>query len=114
MISLEEAKERLFASITPLPAERVPLSQALGRFCVEPIRSRLHLPPFDNSAMDGYAVHCDDLKLASKTNPVALNLVGRIGAGEKFSGIISPGDCLRLFTGSVLPTGADAVVMQED
>ncbi|MGZ8938241.1 MAG: molybdopterin molybdotransferase MoeA [Limisphaerales bacterium] len=114
MISLAEAKERLFASLTPLSVEQVPLLQALGRFCAEPLQSSVDLPRFDNSAMDGYAVHCDDLKSASDTTPVELNLAGRIGAGEKFAGIISPGDCLRLFTGSILPAGADAVVMQED
>ena len=114
MISLEEARERLFVSITPLEPERVPLLEALGRYCAESIHSRIDLPRFDNSAMDGYAVRCDDLKSATQERPVELKLVGRIGAGEVFGGTIPPGTCLRLFTGSVLPSGADAVVMQED
>jgi molybdopterin molybdotransferase len=114
MISLEEARERLFASITPLEPERVPLLEALGRYCAESVRSRIDLPRFDNSAMDGYAVRCEDLKSATHDQPVELKVLGRIGAGEVFGGAISPGTCLRLFTGSVLPSGADAVVMQED
>ena len=114
MISLEEAKERLFASITTLPVERVPLLQSFGRFCAEPLAARIDLPPFDNSAMDGYAVRANDLAAASENSPVQLQIAGRIGAGEVFSGAIRPGTCLRLFTGSVLPPGADAVVMQED
>lgn len=114
MISLEEAKERLLASIKPLGAEETPLEQALGRFAAEPHFSKLDLPRFDNSAMDGYAVRSEDLKQANQATPVDLKLIGRIGAGEIFGGVISPGTCLRLFTGSVLPEGADAVVMQED
>jgi molybdopterin molybdotransferase len=114
MISLEEAKERLFASITPLEMERVPLLEALGRHCAERVDSRIDLPRFDNSAMDGYAVRCEDLNAATEERPAELKLLGRIGAGEVFEGAISPGTCLRLFTGSVLPRGADAIVMQED
>jgi molybdopterin molybdotransferase len=114
MISLEEAKERLFASIKPAVVERVPLQEAIGRFSAELALSKIDLPSFDNSAMDGYAVRSEDLKDASEGNPIKLKLVGRIGAGEIFGEIIGPGTCLRLFTGSLLPPGADAVVMQED
>lgn len=114
MISLEEAKVRLFASAKLLEPERVPLLNALGRISAADLDSKIDLPAFDNSAMDGYAVRTEDLKNASESNPVDLKLVGRIGAGEKFGGVISPGNCLRIFTGSVLPDGADAVVMQED
>src|SRR5687768_7781681 len=114
MISLEEAKEQLFASVQPLEKIEVPLHEALGRFGAETVVSLIDLPRFDNSAMDGYAVRTDDLKSASEGNPIELKVIGRIGAGEKFGGVVSPGTCLRLFTGSVLPEGADAVVMQED
>ncbi|HEX7860079.1 MAG TPA: gephyrin-like molybdotransferase Glp [Verrucomicrobiae bacterium] len=114
MISLEEAKERLFASIKTARTERVPLIHALGRICAEPISSLVDLPGFDNSAMDGYAVRADDLRSASESQPIELKVIGRIGAGETFGGIVSPGTCLRLFTGSVVPEGADAVVMQEE
>lgn len=114
MISLEEAKEQILASIKPLDSEQVPLSDALGRYSAADVTALIDLPRFDNSAMDGYAVRSDDLKTASDSNPVDLQVIGRISAGEPFSGVLSPGTCLRLFTGSVLPNGADAVVMQED
>src|SRR5688500_12376833 len=114
MISLEEAKQRLFASISTPRTERVPITNALGRIAAAPISSLIDLPCFDNSAMDGYAVRTDDLRTATETHPIELKLIGRIGAGETFDGIVSPGTCLRLFTGSVVPEGADAVVMQED
>jgi molybdopterin molybdotransferase len=114
MISLEEAKERLFGAITPLGVERVALHQAQNRYCAEVISSKIDLPLFDNSAMDGYAVRSEDLKTASEATPIELKLIGKIGAGEIFNGVVSAGTSLRLFTGSVLPAGADAVVMQED
>jgi molybdopterin molybdotransferase len=114
VISLEEARDRILASITPQPIERLPLFEAAGCYCAEALHSSIDLPRFDNSAMDGYAVRCDDLKSATADAPVLLKLIGRIGAGGTFPGSVSPGTCLRLFTGSVLPHGADAVVMQED
>ena len=114
MISLEEAKERILAFLTPLPVEQLPLFTAAGRYCAAHLHSTIDLPRFDNSAMDGYAVRCDDLKTATASNPVELKLIGRIAAGETFAGTIPPGTSLRIFTGSVLPPGADAVVMQED
>ena len=64
--------------------------------------------------MDGYAVRSDDLKSATASTPVQLKLLGRIAAGETFAGTVAPGTCVRIFTGSALPQGADAVVMQED
>jgi molybdopterin molybdotransferase len=114
VISLEEAKERILASITPLPVEHLPLSEAAGRYCAAPLHSTIDLPRFDNSAMDGYAVRCDDLKTATSSNPIKLKLIGRIAAGETFLNTMLAGSCVRLFTGSALPPGADAVVMQED
>ena len=114
MISLEEAKDRILASLDPLSVEHLSLFEAAGRYCAEALQSTIDLPRFDNSAMDGYAVRCDDLTSATAADPIHLKLIGRIGAGETFSGTVSPGTCLRIFTGSVLPPGADAIVMQED
>lgn len=114
MISLEEAKQRILAATTPLSTESVPILDASNRFAAELVTSRIDLPLFDNSAMDGFAVIAEDLRGASGGKPVRLRVVGRIGAGERYQGLITPGTCLRLFTGSVLPSGADAVVMQED
>jgi molybdopterin molybdotransferase len=72
------------------------------------------LPPFDNSAMDGYAVRAADVAEARPEAPVRLRLLGRVAAGQTFTGELRAGGCVRVFTGSPLPRGADAVVMQED
>jgi molybdopterin molybdotransferase len=114
VISLEEAQERILAAIQPLAAEEVPLHDALGRYLAAPIHSPVDLPPADNSAMDGYAVRATDLATASAENPVALRLSGEARAGNVFEGAVEAGMCVRIFTGAILPRGADAVVMQED
>jgi molybdopterin molybdotransferase len=114
VLELEEAVERILAAIAPLPVEKIPLSEAAGRILGQPLASAIDLPHFDNSAMDGYAVSAADLATASSATPVSLRLIGRVAAGEIFSGKVLPGMCVRLFTGSPVPRGADAVVMQED
>src|SRR4029078_2253717 len=76
--------------------------------------ANVDLPGFDNSAMDGYAVRASDLSQASVDQPVRLQVKGRVAAGENFTDRVEPGGCVRIFTGSLLPAGADAVVMQED
>src|SRR6185437_2782134 len=78
------------------------------------ITALTNLPPFDNSAVDGYAVRSGDLATASAQNPVSLQLAGRIAAGEHFHGELVAGQCIRIFTGSPVPRGANAVAMQED
>jgi molybdopterin molybdotransferase len=113
MISLEEAKARILSFVHPLGTERISVSQALGRVCAREVQAAVDLPGFDNSAMDGYAVQSADTRQAEEVS-VALKCAGRIGAGEKFAGTVVRGTCVRLFTGSMLPSGADAVVMQED
>ena len=114
MLELEEARARIFAAMEPLPKEAVALDAASGRCAAESVCSPLDLPPFDNSAMDGYAVRAADVATASPDSPAALRVVGREAAGEVFAGTVEAGTCVRLFTGSPLPDGADAVVMQED
>lgn len=114
MIQLEEARQRILDAL-PAPAiERVALADAAGRFLAENISSPLSLPSFDNSAMDGYAVRADDVAGASGESPVRLRVIGKTPAGGNFDGEVNAGECVRLFTGSMLPRGADAVVMQED
>lgn len=104
----------MLAALPVAPAERIPLAESAGRILAETIVSPLDLPPFDNSAMDGYAVRAADV-VGTKTNsPIRLRLRTRIPAGETFSGELAAGECARLFTGAPLPRGADAVVMQED
>jgi molybdopterin molybdotransferase len=114
VIPLEEALEKILSAVQPLPAETVPLQKALGRFLRAEIRSSIDLPPADNSAMDGYAVRAADLAGASKEQPVILKLSGESRAGGGSAIRVEKDFCERIFTGAVLPEGADAVVMQED
>src|SRR5579863_3226195 len=114
MLELEAAVERILAAMPPPQKERIALAQAHGRILTERILSPIDLPTFDNSAMDGFAVRAADLTGASTNSPVSLRLIGRVAAGEVFSGEVTAGSCVRLFTGSPVPRGADAVVMQED
>ena len=98
----------------PVRPEKLPVAEAAGRFLAEAVTSSLDLPPFDNSAMDGYAVRAADVAAARPDQPIALRVLGQIGAGEVFPGNVGVQTCVRLFTGTPLPAGADAVVMQED
>jgi molybdopterin molybdotransferase len=115
MVTVEEALQQLLMAMPALPpGELIPLDHSAGRFLAAEIVSPVALPGFDNSAMDGYAARADDLKEASESRPRSLRLVGRVAAGEVFPGRLGPGSCVRVFTGSHLPAGADCVVMQED
>ena len=114
MLAFEEALSRILAEVPAPKGETVPLSAALGRIVADQIRSPIDLPIFDNSAMDGYAVRAADVASAKPASPTRLRLAGKVAAGEVFAGVVGSGTCVRLFTGSPLPAGADAVVMQED
>ncbi|MBM3882373.1 MAG: molybdopterin molybdotransferase MoeA [Verrucomicrobia bacterium] len=114
VLELAQARIRVRSALIPLPAEPVPLSQAAGRFLRQEVLAPMDLPGFDNSAVDGYAVRAVDLAEATPATPVELPCVGAIAAGESSSTPLAPGHCLRVFTGSAVPPGTDAVVMQED
>jgi molybdopterin molybdotransferase len=114
MHSLEQALEKILATALPLRPETVALADAFGRIAVAETTSPVNLPPTDNSSVDGYAVLADDLKTAGSQSPVALVLAGSSPAGVPFGGTLASGTCVRVFTGSVLPHLADAIVMQED
>ena len=101
-------------SIVLLGAETVATNGAAFRVAAADVAAVVDLPPFDNSAMDGYAVRAADVTLASATVPVTLRLAGRVAAGDAPAVTVGSGACVRVFTGSPLPAGADAVVMQED
>src|SRR5664280_411049 len=114
MLELEEALARILA-VVPTPfRETVSLDQAQGRIALDAIIAGIDLPVFDNSSMDGYAVRAADVAAASPRVPVTLRLTGLVPAGQGSSGELAAGCCVRLFTGSPMPQGADAVVMQED
>ncbi|MDQ2101357.1 molybdopterin molybdotransferase MoeA [Azospirillum isscasi] len=114
MIPVGEARARILAAFTALPAETVPLPDALGRVLAEPAVARLSQPPFAAAAMDGWAVRAADIAGASTDTPVTLRRLGEAAAGHAFAGTVGAGEAVRIFTGAPLPAGADAVVMQED
>jgi molybdopterin molybdotransferase len=108
MISVEEAQARVLALVPRMPAEKVPLAEAAGRFMCEPASARRNQPPFPASAMDGYA-------LADPAAPGdAFSVVGMAAAGHAFEGRIGPGEAVRIFTGAPVPPGATRVIIQED
>jgi len=106
MISVDEARERIVAAFRPLESERVVLKEAAGRMLAADACAKADQPPFSVSMMDGYAVRSADTG--------ARRVIGSAPAGHPFSGAVGPGQALRLFTGSVVPEGADAVLAQED
>jgi molybdopterin molybdotransferase len=114
MLALEEARERIFKLLPPSSLESIPTSGARGRFTAAQVISPIDLPLFDNSAMDGYAVRSADLVKASREQSVSLQVMGEIPAGAVPGVEVSSGKSARVFTGSPLPAGADAVIMQED
>ncbi len=106
-----KARELIRTFLTPLDAvERVPVRSALGRVLAADVISPIAVPGHDNSAMDGYAVRFADLKPDAET---MLKRVGESFAGKPWAGTIQAGECVRIFTGGVMPPGADTVVMQE-
>ncbi|HEY2615827.1 MAG TPA: gephyrin-like molybdotransferase Glp [Acetobacteraceae bacterium] len=109
MISVDEARNRILADLQPTPAEIVALADAWGRVTATPVIARLTQPPADVSAMDGYALRASDGSLGAM-----LHVIGSAPAGHPFDGSIGPGQAVRLFTGSVVPQGADAILLQED
>ena len=108
MIAVDEALARCLALVAPLPAEAVALRHAVGRMMAQPALAWRDQPPFDASAMDGYALRGD---------PAAGDqfvVVGAAQAGMGFAGIVQPGQAVRIFTGAPVPQGANRVVLQED
>lgn len=114
MIGVAEALARVMAGVAPLPAEEVSLPDALGRVLAEDLVSGEDIPPFRNSAMDGYAVRATDLGGASRGAPVRLRVVGHGPAGYPASGSVTAGTAIRIMTGASLPPGADTVVRFEE
>jgi len=109
MISEGEARSKILETIRPLPSRRLSITRALGCFAAEDYFSSLPLPNFDNSAMDGYAVVASSCKKGQR-----LRVIGEQPAGRDKRLSVSPGEAIRIFTGAPMPSGADAVVMQED
>jgi molybdopterin molybdotransferase len=110
MLSVEDARERIHQSLSPVGLEAVRAVDAFGRVLAEALNANRTQPPFGTSAMDGYAVRTADLT----SLPTDLNIVGRVAAGARFEGPVGPREAVAIFTGARLPDGADAVVASED
>src|SRR3954470_18752290 len=109
MISVAEAIRIILEKAGPLPVERVPLEDALGRVMAEEVAADSDLPPFDRAQMDGYAVRSDDLR----ETPARLRVVGESAAGKGWRGTLRAGEAARIMTGAPMPSGADSVQQVE-
>ena len=107
LLPVEEARARILSNVKPLPPENVPLAQALGRVLAKPLSAKRDQPPFNSSAMDGYALRSED-------NATELTVIGTSAAGHAFKGKLKTGQAIRIFTGAPVPASADAVVIQEN
>jgi len=113
-LSLDEAQSRIFMGVSRLPAEVVDVQDSLGRALAEDLEATATLPPWDNSAMDGYAVIGEDIADASPATPVVLAVTATLRAGEVRGAPVEPGHAIRIMTGAPVPPGADSVVRVED
>ena len=109
MLSVSEARERILAFFSPVDSQTVPLERAAGRILSGDILARTDLPIFDNSAVDGFALHATDLDSSHR-----LTVIADIRAGEYYETAIKPGQSARVMTGAALPPGTSAVIMVED
>jgi molybdopterin molybdotransferase len=114
MISVEEALSIILSQIREMGTERVDIASSLGRVIAEDVYSKRNNPPWDNSAMDGYAVRYEDIKGATRENPSALKVIEDLPAGYVAKSPVNRGEAIRIMTGAPIPKGADTVVMVED
>lgn len=111
---MADHRDYLLSCVGELPPFPQQILDALGLSIVEDVVSPISLPGFDNSAMDGYAVHADDVEDASQQDPVSLPVVGEVAAGQSASHRLSPGTAMKIMTGAPIPPGADTVVPYEN
>jgi len=110
LLPVDDALALVLKDLTPLEVEQVPLAEAHGRVLAEDLAATMTQPPFDASAMDGYAVRAADIAAL----PATLKLIGESAAGAGFEGRLGPGEAVRIFTGAPVPDGADTIAIQED
>ena len=110
LLSVADALARVLDGVEPLASENAPLTDADGRVLAADVAALRTQPPADLSAMDGYAVRAVDVASA----PVTLTIAGEVAAGHPFAGVVGPGQAARIFTGGVVPPGADTIVIQEN
>lgn len=114
MLDFDEALNRVLQTMQRMKEETIGMQNLHNRVLAEEVKAGMDLPIADNASVDGYAVRAEDLKNASPKKPVQLAILGTIPAGENAPIKVTKGNCVRLFTGSFLPKGADAILMQED
>lgn len=110
LMPVDDALGRILDALEQVAQEQVPLVEAHGRVVAQDVFARRTQPPFDASAMDGYAVRAEDVTEA----PVTLKVVGSAPAGGSYGEVVGPGEAVRIFTGGPVPEGADSIVLQED
>ena len=110
LLSVDDALARILSGINVQPEEPVSIADAHGRVLAADVSARMTQPPFNASAMDGYAVRAGDVT----TVPCSLTVIGESAAGRPYEGSVAPGQAVRIFTGGVVPKGADTVVIQEN
>ncbi|MDX1495683.1 MAG: molybdopterin molybdotransferase MoeA [Longimicrobiales bacterium] len=113
-LHVAEAQRRILEGAHPLGGESLSLDQALGRALARPLVASATLPPWDNSAMDGYAVRGQDVDGATPSRPVALKVTAVVRAGGDAGAFVGSGEAIRIMTGAPLPSGADTVIRVED
>ncbi len=114
LLNVDSALKNILAAVRPLPSESISLAETLDRVIARDIVSPVDLPPFDNSAMDGYAIRHQDSAAANAANPVALSVVMDIPAGAAPTGVLETGQAARIMTGAPIPPGTSAVIPVED
>jgi molybdopterin molybdotransferase len=114
LIGVDEALAEILSHIQSLESEQIPIVDALGRVLAEEVISDIDIPPFDNSAMDGYALRSADVAGATPASPVRLVVIGSVAAGYTAGMQVEPGTAIRIMTGAPLPDGADAVIPIEE
>lgn len=118
MIDVQEARRIILSAVRQQAAEECELPEACGRVLAQDVISPIPLPPFNNSSMDGYALRSSDVTAASEANPICLALSGEMAAGDSapdhLQQVLQPMHAIQIFTGALVPAGADAVIRQED
>jgi molybdopterin molybdotransferase len=114
VIPLDEAQAEVVAACTPKPPQSISVADAIGLVLAEPVTAADNVPPFANTAMDGYAVRAADIAGATSAQPAKLEVIGTLAAGQAPHGPVGPGQALRIMTGAPFPPGADAVAKVED
>ncbi len=114
MISVEQAQQKIIETVVRRATVTVPLKEALGRVLAADINAPFDTPPFDNSAMDGYAVRAADTQDANAATHTSLKVTHTVAAGDAPDWTLQAGETARIFTGAMVPKGADAVIPQEN